>query len=112
MEIAIKTLSPGINDPGTATISLHALGDLLAYRLGNFPQAGFKDDSGVIRIVTKEKTFEEMFEEYILPIWDYGKNDRLVQQEMLHILTLLRKRGEQSVINKLLQASSASYKRN
>jgi uncharacterized membrane protein len=110
MEIAIKALSPGINDPGTATISLHALGDLLAYRLVHFPQAGFKDDSGVIRIVTKEKTFEEMFEEYILPIWDYGKNDRLVQHEMFHILTLLRKRGEQPVINKLLEAVRLAIK--
>jgi uncharacterized membrane protein len=42
MEIAIKALSPGINDPGTATISLQALGELLAYRLHHFPRAYFK----------------------------------------------------------------------
>ncbi|HLL41934.1 MAG TPA: DUF2254 family protein, partial [Segetibacter sp.] len=28
MQIAIKALSPGINNPGTATICLHELGDL------------------------------------------------------------------------------------
>ncbi|MGZ5135234.1 MAG: DUF2254 domain-containing protein [Flavitalea sp.] len=103
MEIAIKALSPGINDPGTATISLQAIGDLLAYRLSHFPLAVFEDIDGERRIVTKEKTFEEMFEDYLLPIWDYGKKDRLVQQEMLHILTLLNIQREQSVINKLLR---------
>jgi uncharacterized membrane protein len=103
MEIAIKALSPGINDPGTATISLQELGNLLAYRLIHYPRAYFKDSDEVVRIVTKEKTFDEMFEEYILPIWDYGKTDRLVQQEMLHVLTVLKKVGEQPSINKLLQ---------
>jgi len=79
MEIAIKALSPGINDPGTAVISLQALGDLLAYKLQHFHQPYSYDKGGNIRIITKEKTFEEVFEEYILPIWDYGKGDRLLQ---------------------------------
>ena len=34
-EIAIKALSPGINDPGTAVLALHSLSDLLSYRLYN-----------------------------------------------------------------------------
>lgn len=110
MEIAIKALSPGINDPGTATISLQAIGDLLAYRLNHFPLAVFEDSDGERRIVTKEKTFEEMFEDYLLPIWDYGKEDRLVQKEMLHILTLLNSQGEQPVINRLLQEVQPAIK--
>jgi uncharacterized membrane protein len=32
-EVAIKALSPGINDPGTAVISLHALSDMFAFRM-------------------------------------------------------------------------------
>lgn len=108
MEIAIKALSPGINDPGTATISLQAIGDLLAHRLSHFPLAVFEDVDGERRIVTKEKTFEEMFEEYLLPIWDYGKEDRLVQQEMLHILTMLNGQRQEPVIDNLLKVVQAA----
>lgn len=36
-----------------------------------------------VRIILKELTFEEIFENTIFPIWDYGKHDRLVQNELL-----------------------------
>ena len=65
MEIAIKALSPGINDPGTAVISLQAIGDLLAYRLQHFPELNVEDKKGTIRIITKEKSFDEAFENYV-----------------------------------------------
>jgi uncharacterized membrane protein len=107
MEIAIKALSPGINDPGTAIISLQAIGNLLAYRLSHFPLAIYEDHVGERRIITKEKTFEEMVKEYLLPIWDYGKEDRLVQHEMLHILTLLNCQRREPVIDRLLQEIKA-----
>lgn len=103
MEIAIKALSPGINDPGTAIIALQALGDMLAYRLTHFPEPYLRDKDDVIRVVTKEKTVEEILEEYILPIWDYGKSDRLVQKEMIHLLTMLQMTGEHREINKFLR---------
>ena len=111
MEIAIKALSPGVNDPGTATISLHAISDLLAYRSSHVPLAVFQDKDGEPRIVTKEKTLEAMFEEYLLPIWDYGKNDRLVQREMLHILTLLHEQTKEPLIDTILQEVQAAIKK-
>ena len=111
MEIAIKALSPGVNDPGTAAISLHAISDLLAYRSSHVPLAVFQDKDGEPRIVTKEKTLEAMFEEYLLPIWDYGKNDRLMQREMLHILTLLHEQTKEPVIDTILQEVQAAIKK-
>lgn len=112
MEVAIKALSPGINDPGTAVISLWALGDLLAYRLRHFPETNLKDKNADLRIVTKEMTFEDVFEGCILPIWDYGKNDRLVQQEMLHILLQLKIYGDQPVIDTLLRSVRSAIVKN
>ena len=102
MEIAIKALSPGINDPGTAVISLQAMGDLLAYRLQHFPELNVEDKKGTIRIITKEKSFDEAFENYVMPVWDYGKNDRSILHEMEHVLKQLKMKGEQPIINKLL----------
>ncbi|WP_200864773.1 DUF2254 domain-containing protein [Arcticibacter svalbardensis] len=103
MEVAIKALSPGINDPGTAVLSLQALGDLLAFRVQNFPVTHIKDRDNVVRIIVKERTFEEIFEECIYPIWDYGKEDRLVLNELLHVLLQLQKQCEQPVIIKFLK---------
>jgi uncharacterized membrane protein len=102
-EVAIKALSPGINDPGTAVLSLHALADLLAYRSQHFPDEDIKDDSGQARIILKEKTFEEIFSLSLLPIWDYGKNDRMVQQALSQLLVQMQMHSRSPVIEQLLE---------
>lgn len=104
MEIAIKALSPGINDPGTAVLSLHALADLLAYRAQHFPELNLKDVKGEFRILTKEQTFKEIFSSFILPIWDYGKNDRLVQQALYQLLIQLKSYSQDPILQKLLES--------
>ncbi len=104
MEVAVKALSPGINDPGTAVASLYALGSLLAFRMKQHPQNHFAGEDGITRIITTEKSFDEVFELAMLPIWDYGKNDRVVLQAFHHILIQLQQRGAYPSIGKLLQA--------
>lgn len=108
MEIAIKALSPGVNDPGTAVLALQALAALLAYKLEYFAETTFKAKEGTVRLITKEKIFKEAFEEYFYPIWDYGKNDRLVQSEMLHILTQLKMKGSEPALEKLYHTVKTS----
>lgn len=89
-EVAIKALSPGINDPGTAVISLHSLCDVLAYKLYHNRPALLKDDKGVERIHMPSSSFTDMFEKCILPIWNYGKEDAYIQTELLHALNQLK----------------------
>lgn len=103
MEVAVKALSPGINDPGTAVLSLQSLGDLLMFRLCNFPLTSIKDRNDVLRIFTKERTFEEIFTDCIYPIWDYGKEDRLILKELVHILTQLQAQSPESIVKDLLE---------
>ncbi len=110
MEIAVKALSPGINDPGTAVISLHALGDLLAYKLQHFSPISLEDKVGTTRIIITEHTFSEDIERYLMPIWDYGKDDRLMQHAMLHILNQLKMKGEQPAIDRLLQTVQSAQR--
>ena len=82
-EVAIKALSPGINDPGTAVICLHALSDLLAYRLRYKLPSGRYDEKSVQRIYIPATTFREIFEKCVLPIWNYGKKDDYIQQQLI-----------------------------
>lgn len=88
-EVAIKALSPGINDPGTAIISLNCLADLLAYRMKHHPETTLTNDKGVVRIMLHPYSFKDFFTGTIYPIWDYGKSDRMVQEAMYKVVTQL-----------------------
>jgi uncharacterized membrane protein len=92
METGVKALSPGINDPGTAVLSLNALADLLAYKMEHQIPAVFCDKSGIPRIITKEWSFEELFSYSVLPVWDYGRKDRTVQNALLRLLRQLQQK--------------------
>ncbi|WP_220398912.1 DUF2254 domain-containing protein [Flavobacterium cellulosilyticum] len=87
-EIALKALSPGINDPGTAIESMRALFQLYTYRLHFYPENTIKDKESQVVIIVKELTFDQIFTETIYPIWDYGKEDRLMQNELHHLLEI------------------------
>ena len=84
-EVAIKALSPGINDPATAVLSLNALTDLFSYHLHNCLPAVITRKQKVVIVLTTP-TFTQLFEDCIYPIWNYGKNDRYIQQGLLHML--------------------------
>lgn len=85
-EVAIKALSPGINDPGTAVLSLNRLFDLMSYRICHYPTGVLQDDDKKTRVVTPHYGVKEYFALTILPIWNYGKKDPIVQRAMQNLL--------------------------
>lgn len=89
-EVAIKALSPAINDPETAVLSLHALTDLFASKLHLFNQSIFEDEKSTVRVQTFERSFEKLFEECYYPIWEYGKKDRYIQDAMQQMTEQLK----------------------
>jgi len=103
-EIAIKALSPGINDPGTAILSLNTLMTLLTHCAAQSPANTHKDKEGAIRIITYERTFEDYINDCVLPIWDYGKNDRMIQQAFKNILPQLKKISSEETHTRAIQS--------
>ena len=101
-EVAVKALSPGINDPGTAIESMRALFQLYAHRACHFPDNVIKNENNKIRIIINELSFEDIFERTLLPIWDYGKNDRMIQHEIRHLLTMLFSLHQNTFVGELL----------
>ena len=89
-EVALKALSPGINDPETAVLSLHAITDLFSYKLNHFNQSIFEDENGLVRIQACDWTFEEFFAKFFYPIWEYGKKDLFIQNAMLQMVGQLK----------------------
>ncbi len=102
-EVAVKALSPGVNDPGTALLSMRALFRLFTFRLSHFPDNTIMGEDKKARIFTKELTFENLFAETLLPIWDYGKKDRMIQQELYLLLTQLQDIAPHDAVKYLLQ---------
>jgi uncharacterized membrane protein len=102
-EVAVKALSPGINDPGTAVLSMRALFSLFTFRICHFPENVIKDENKKTRIIWKELSFENLFTETLLPIWNYGKEDRMIQQELYRLLTQLQDIAPNDSVTYMLQ---------
>lgn len=90
-EIALKALSPGINDPATAVISLHALGAVLKFKLTHKLPYLVYDHKKNARIYRPSSTFLENFEKCIVPIWNYGKKDQYIQNQLFEMIEQLQK---------------------
>lgn len=93
-EVAMKGLSPGVNDPGTALLALRSLFDMFAYRLEHFPKTEWQDDEGAVRISLRTWSFDLLFKATVYAIWDYGRTDRSVQHELNGLLPQLRTASE------------------
>ncbi|MBK9763309.1 MAG: DUF2254 domain-containing protein [Flavobacteriales bacterium] len=108
-EVAMKALSPGINDPGTAMLAIRSLFNLFAYRLEHHPQERLQDEQGRLRITIRQWTFEQLFKATVLAVWDYGKGDRSIQHELANLLPQLRT-GSAEVKEMILRVERAIEK--
>ena len=87
-EIAVKAMSPGINDPGTALNAIDYLTELFALRMK-------KNDSGVIvsdgelNIKIAIIHFEELIYNVMASLRTYCKHDPIVVQKLIWMLKYL-----------------------
>lgn len=103
-EVAIKALSPGINDPGTAVLALHALFALFQYRLYKEEPENIKDSEDKTLIYLPGTDFKDLFERCLQPVWNYGKNDGAIQNAFLEMLTQIKKVDDRQVYTLLFAA--------
>jgi uncharacterized membrane protein len=84
-EIAVRALSPGINDPNTAVNCLDFIGDLLVrMAVHELPRPEMHDDEGRLRVVFATPDFRDFLERSLLGIAGAGAGHARV------VLTLLR----------------------
>lgn len=104
MEVAVKALSPGINDPGTAITCIDYLTSLFNLRMRHTERLLYFDDHGTARIILAAWRFETLFDICFIPIRHYGRNDLSILRRLLHSLYQLsmadrRDRVYQAVLN-------------
>lgn len=107
-EIAVKALSPGINDPGVAVVCIEHLTELLSLELDRGHQYGMEDKDGKYMIVCSEYDFRALLELSFLPIKWYGRCDITVLSALLHAVHQLVRADVDRRVRKPLSVYFAS----
>ncbi|ARS34984.1 DUF2254 domain-containing protein [Pontibacter actiniarum] len=93
-ESAVKALSPGINDPGTAIKAIDYLTALFALRMDLTDEKVLYDKDNAGRIHFKHETFGDLYAVSLSPIRLYGKGSVIIVLRLLQLLqSLLHKVG-------------------
>lgn len=83
MDIAIKALSPAINDPTTAVQALDYIGDLLLLLGRKQLEVGtFRDDSGKLRLIIPAPAWDDFLHLAFEEILAYGATNVQVMRRM------------------------------
>jgi uncharacterized membrane protein len=94
-DIAIKALSPAINDPNTAVMSLNEISGVLRTLAGReLPRHVLCGSEGKPRLVTLGPTFETMVSQAFDQIRRYGMADATVTAKMLDVIAEVAERTD------------------
>jgi uncharacterized membrane protein len=93
VDVAIRALSPAINDPTTAVQALDQIEALLCALAGKDLEVGqVRDDGGELRLVYDATTWEEYLELALAEIQLYGASSLQVRRRLTALLAFLRQR--------------------
>ncbi|WP_407556621.1 DUF2254 domain-containing protein [Winogradskyella sp. 4-2091] len=88
-EIAVKAMSPGINDPGTALNAIDYITELFLIRLKKKDCAYCLDDDEKPLILINTINFEDLLYNVMVAFRTYGKGDVIIVQKLLLMFKLL-----------------------
>ncbi len=90
VDIALRALSPGINDPNTALVVIDRVRGALARLLGkSLPTGVFHDEHGVCRLAGRRRSHADLVAAALHPIRDAADKQPLVMTGMLEALAKL-----------------------
>lgn len=87
VEIAVKALSPSMNDPDTAINCIKRIGAVLSELAGDYrPVTYFSDNNADLRLIMEQKKFRDYLYKSFYQIKHYGKDDVSVVYSIVDIL--------------------------
>jgi uncharacterized membrane protein len=90
VEVALRALSPGVNEPFTAITCIDRLGQGLSkLAVKAMPSAARADESGALRVVAHPRTFAELLQEAFDPIARYAGGNPAIYARLLTTLDSL-----------------------
>jgi uncharacterized membrane protein len=92
-DIAVRALSPGVNDPGTACDIIVHLGNVMN-ELWTYPALETTRRSNSVTLVSGRPTHARLLDRAFGPIIHYGGTDRQVVLTLIRVIALLRSEVE------------------
>lgn len=87
IEVALRALSPAINDPFTAMTCLDWVGSALCQVCTRtFPKSKLFDNNGHLRIIRNPVTFTQLADAAFNQIREYGRSSRYVTLRIMHTI--------------------------
>ncbi len=112
VEIAIRALSPGINDPFTAIASLDQLGSTLAELAERtIPTGYYYDEDDHLRVISQSTTFEGVINKAFDQIRQHSRADVAVTIRLLEVLAVIGARTQQQPQREALLRQANMIKR-
>lgn len=87
IEIAVRALSPGVNDPVTAINCIDQLGFILMKLSDGFDSLVYKDDEDEPRLKLRTISFEDLMYDHFSQIYLYGHKDLKVLAAIIKALS-------------------------
>ncbi len=112
VEIAIRALSPAVNDTFTALTCIDWIGDSLCKVTGRWhPIRVYRDAAGVVRLITTETTYERLVQRSFEKIRQAGRGMPAVMIRQLDALGKIMERATTSQDRELLLGQAAMIQR-
>jgi uncharacterized membrane protein len=90
VDVAIKALSPAVNDPTTAVQVIDRIEDLLRYASSKHLRAGVATDSGgTIRVIFRTPTWDDLVELALVEIRTFGAGQHQVTRRLFALFDSL-----------------------
>lgn len=106
VEVAVRALSPGINDPGTARMCVNVLGTLLGQLAGREIPPPLRFVDGRLRVIAPTLDFGETVEAALRPVVRYGGSDPDVLASAIRALESASARAKQGHRQRTLLAAT------
>jgi len=104
-EIAVKAMSPGINDPGTAINAIDYITELFLLRMQKRDDDYYQNDSGEAIMKLKNIDFEILLYQVMASLRTYCKKDIIIVQKLIQMLGFLQENSKSySVCSKQIVA--------
>jgi uncharacterized membrane protein len=98
VEVALRAISPGINDPNTAIFCIHKIG----YVLSDIAQSKrhktyYYDDANKLRLIVNKIPFKDLLYQSFSQIKHYGSHDYSVMGACVDALAFISKHSAHSI---------------
>jgi len=112
VEIALRALSPAVNDTFTAMTCVDWIGDSLYKVIGNWePQHVYCDNRGKVRVITTEPTFERLVQRSFEKVRQAARGMPAIMIRQLDALAKIMQRSQTEDERELLVGQAAMIER-